>query len=80
MCLRCRGTESPKLLATECFDEAGCLNPQLKENMINDKLIYCKLCNWPCVMMSNMIGDSPEMFGTKQRKVAELIHKEKRNK
>jgi len=74
LCLRIRGTETPKLYNIEnMFDEnsKNYLSDGLQNSITYDKKKYCKLCNHSCLMMSKHI----DKYGDKE---GELVHKNKR--
>src|SRR4030042_499540 len=71
LCLRIRGSKTPSFRLIDYLDECGKLNPNLKENLEEDKMIYCKLCNWTCMSMSKLMNENPSSFN-------DLVHSEKR--
>jgi MoaA/NifB/PqqE/SkfB family radical SAM enzyme len=72
LCLRIRGVDTPeKINLGNLFSKDWTLNPRLKPMLIRDKLHYCRLCNWTCMRMSQMISSHSEMS-------SDLIHSERR--
>jgi len=71
LCLRIKGTMSPKLKIGDCFLHDGKLIPALKDFMSRDKKSYCRLCNWTCPMMSEITTSNPT-------KSDDLIHSDRR--
>jgi len=53
LCLRIRGTETPKNNLFSYLNSDGELNKMLIENIKIDKSNYCQKCNWTCPLMSN---------------------------
>lgn len=72
LCLRIRGTETQLFRIHDYIDMNGTISPELKANMILDKIIHCQLCNWTCQIMSQLISQS-------SKNVDELVHSERRN-
>ncbi len=72
LCLRIRGTNTPKLNLLDYLLDDGNLNEKLKENIKEDKNLYCQGCNWSCPLMSLLISKGSSNNN-------ELIHSEKRN-
>jgi len=69
LCLRIRGTETPKFDIMDILDENGDLNlevfNQLKEALSFDKQNYCYGCMWTCPMFGELIAKGiidPEMM------------------
>ena len=75
LCLRIRGVDTPnKINLGNLFaKEDWSLNPNLKPQLIKDKLHYCRLCNWTCMRMSQMISKNSGMN-------KDLVHSERRGK
>jgi len=75
LCLRIRGNDTPNKISLENLfaKEDWSLNPNLKPQLIKDKLHYCRLCNWTCMRMSQIISKDSE-------RNKELIHSERRGK
>jgi len=48
LCLRIRGTETPKLLIDQIMDEDGKITPIIKQSINTDMRRYCQGCNWTC--------------------------------
>jgi len=71
LCLRIRGTETPKTKLLDYLFWTGELNPFLKMNLKIDKEKYCRKCNWTCMLMSEIISKDEE-------KVKDLVHIERR--
>lgn len=70
LCLRIRGVFLPETVNVKnIFDDTGNINPRLKENVIKDKSAYCQLCNWTCMLHSQLASEG---------KVNELLHTDKR--
>lgn len=71
LCLRIRGTETPKHLNIKnVFYENGELHAFYKAYTKIDKSIYCRKCNWTCILMSNKINKDDD--------TKDLIHLAKR--
>jgi len=74
LCLRIRGVDTPaKINLKNLFERDWSLNPNLKPQLIKDKLHYCRLCNWTCMRMSQMISKNSAMN-------KDLVHSERRGK
>lgn len=74
LCLRVRGVDTPnKINIGNLFEKNWNLNPNLKPQLIKDKLHYCRLCNWSCQIMSQIISENSNMLGS-------LVHENKRSK
>ena len=71
LCLRIKGTKLPNTKIVDCFMPDGKLKLFLKDWYSIDKTNYCCLCNWTCVMMSNIISK-------KESDVDDLIHSDRR--
>ena len=72
MCLRIRGTNTPNKINLEnLFEKDWSLNSRLKPMLVRDKLSYCRLCNWTCMIMSKIISKNSNM-------IRDLVHEEKR--
>lgn len=56
LCLRIRSVLTPELYnINNIFMDDFSLNPLLKKSITDDKKIYCKKCNWTCMLMSKII-------------------------
>jgi len=72
LCLRIRGVDTPRRInLSNLFEKDFSLNPRLKPMLTRDKLHYCRLCNWTCMRMSQIIASNSEM-------TSDLIHSERR--
>jgi len=71
LCLRIRGISSPEIKLDNMFLENGDISPFLKVHIGLDKRLYCRKCNWTCVLMSKMVDDNIN-------KQADLIHSDRR--
>jgi MoaA/NifB/PqqE/SkfB family radical SAM enzyme len=58
LCLRIRGTLTPKLVSLETlFNEDGDVHPIARSIIASDKRKHCKLCNHTCHLMSKYIDE-----------------------
>jgi len=74
LCLRIRGVYTPeKIKLSNLFEKDFSLNPRLKPMLTRDKVHYCRLCNWTCMRMSQIISKHSEMN-------KDLLHSERRVK
>ena len=71
LCLRIRGISTPTLKLEDIFTENLIINPYLNFYVLKDKKLYCRKCNWTCVLMSKLID-------TENINKEELIHSERR--
>ena len=72
LCLRIRGVYTPQnIKLNELILRDGRLNSKVKNLIRLDKNLYCKRCNWTCVLMSSMV-DKEEI------KQSKLIHSDRR--
>lgn len=71
LCLRIRGTMTPKIHAQDAFLKDGRISPTLKDFISKDKAKYCRGCNWPCILQSKLASK-----GSKY--VDQLIHRDRR--
>lgn len=72
LCLRIRGTNSPKVTALRAIGTDGKINPFLKEMLVKDKVNYCRGCNWTCMIHSKLTYDNPSLLD-------DLVHSDKRD-
>jgi len=72
LCLRIRGTESPKFDVNDIFTDTLCetMKPEFIEALKEDKISYCERCNHTCYIMGNLIS--------KGAFADELIHSDRR--
>lgn len=71
LCIRIRGVATPNTIKIDkIISSNGEVNPFFKKQIIKDKLKYCRLCNWTCPIMSNLI--------IKENNNDALIHAERR--
>ncbi len=73
MCLRIRGTQTPRIQAIDAFTKDGKLHPFVYEMITKDKKLYCRGCQWSCVLMSKMLNRGNVDIG-------DLVHDNKRQK
>lgn len=66
LCLRIRGTETPKKFF-DYIDLDGSLDNDLIKNIRIDKLKYCRKCNWTCPLMTLIDEDNNEINHVKRR-------------
>lgn len=71
LCLRIRGTESPKKTIKDYLHINGQFDPELHNNLAADKRMYCKGCNWTCMLMSKLLVKGEAETG-------QLLHSDKR--
>lgn len=68
-CLRIRGIRIPK--ANEMFDSEFKILRIIRTIIANNIFSYCNGCNWPCVMMSDLLSKNENLN-------SDLIHKKER--
>lgn len=71
LCLRIRGTMTPKLHAQNVILKDGRISPTLKNFISKDKAKYCRGCNWSCMCMSDMLSKQKST-------VDQLVHTDRR--
>ncbi len=71
LCLRIRGTQTPKLKLLDYIDKEGNINEILKIHFASDKMNYCLFCNWTCMEMSKILSSNESLS-------KDLIHSKKR--
>jgi len=71
LCLRIKGVSTPKIKLDKVFNEDGDISTFLKVNIGIDKKLYCKGCNWTCVLMSKAVDE--ESINS-----SDLIHSDRR--
>jgi len=72
LCLRIRGVNAPCFVLNDIFINNWDINPYLELNISKDKKLYCKGCNWTCILMSKLIDEENVDKG-------ELIHSQRRD-
>lgn len=74
LCLRIRSVLTPNYFNTEnIFTDNNSIDKNLINTMKEDKKLFCKKCNWTCMLMSNLVNQNKKL-------TLDLIHIEKRNK
>jgi len=72
LCLRIRGVQTPKFKAIDQFSPDGKLMAaSLRKFIKHDKDIYCRGCNWTCMLMSRMLSRRKDT-------VQNLVHRDRR--
>lgn len=72
LCLRIMGCATPENFNLLNFlDENGKMHENLKDMLTADKARYCKLCNWSCPLMSNLLSKN-------EGDIESLLHSERR--
>lgn len=73
LCLRIRGVKSPKSIKLNhgLFTKEMEITPIFEQTIINDKKKYCRLCNWTCIIHSDLVQKNKNRLG-------DLLHKNKR--
>ena len=72
LCLRIRGTFTPRLKLTSCIDKNGNVDDMLNHFINVDKRNYCMGCNHTCYIMPSIIKEN-------NSKVNDLIHSKRRD-
>ena len=71
LCLRIAGVKSNLIKLHNIFTNEGYINPNLINYMKSDKIDFCELCNWTCMIHSTMVDKD-------ENKTGSLIHFNKR--
>jgi MoaA/NifB/PqqE/SkfB family radical SAM enzyme len=71
LCLRIAGVKSNLVKLHNVFTREGSINPNLMNYMKLDKIDFCELCNWTCMLHSKMVNKDEDRTGS-------LIHSNKR--
>ena len=58
LCLRIKGTKTPKLKLDQVIDKNGFVTEEFKESLKKDYNNYCCGCNHTCLLMSKMFSNS----------------------
>jgi len=70
LCLRIKGTSTPRVEIDKLFAQNGKLDPFFIDSIKTDKQNYCRLCNHTCYIMGDLISKGVSS--------SELVHEDKR--